>query len=71
MKLRDLQDKIWEQFKDTRLGLQEVAAIVDATVIGVGFHVDNDGNICDPRPAPRPETPRTNGVRYHGQKKRR
>lgn len=54
MKLADLQERIWETFKEIPMHESKTTtdAIVRATVEGLGFHFDAHGNICDPRPAP-------------------
>jgi hypothetical protein len=49
-----------------------VEAFVKATIGGLGFHVNDAGDVCDPRPRPVTTFPNNqNGVRYSGQQRRR
>ena len=74
MKLADLQKRVLDRLcqlhvpEDVREDIANDA--VSLSVDGMGFHVDNSGEIRDPRPAP-PSTPTTTAAYIRGQKKRR
>lgn len=71
MKLRKLQDEVWGKFQHDA-GVNDSGAVDDivlATILGMGFHINAAGDICDPRPAP-PSTPPSTGIHYRGQRPR-
>jgi hypothetical protein len=76
MKIGDLQDRIadrYENFDDMtehRSVPEVIRDIVRDVVDGLGFHVNDAGDICDPRPAP-PAIPHQTNVRFRGPRKRR
>ena len=73
MKFDDLWPKartLAERDVDHMIDDEIVVAIVKATVEGLGFHVANDGEICDPRPKPSPSYPQQQNARWRGSRRR-
>jgi len=74
MKLDKLRDHVRERLEHTGSKTEVTDAllgfIVIETVLGMGFHFNQAGEICDPRPAAS-TVPRQQNVRWAGGRRRR
>lgn len=71
--VKHVQSKLNESDDGSSAQLLNLETIVRATIDGLGFHISNSGEVCDPRPQPVNvfTPPRQQNVRWRGGKKLR